>query len=159
MAMPSQYEPAQIEMFFDSRIQERIVAAQQQTAAGNQAVLDNLKVEAGTCITACAQSVSECAGKVSQLENAAVDADARISRGIADTNKTLDETKLLASAAEDSYKRMNELEAKMRELNGGIIELGTEWRIRFSISNKASTSTCPTAARSSMPTWSSFRGG
>ena len=82
MAMPSQYDPAQIEMFLVSRIQERILSAQQQTAAGNQAVLDNLKVEAGTCITACAQSVSECAGKMSQLGAAAVHADARISGGL-----------------------------------------------------------------------------
>ena len=34
MAMPAQHDPAQIEMFLDSRIQERILSAQQQTAVG-----------------------------------------------------------------------------------------------------------------------------
>ena len=128
MAMPSQYDPAQVEMFFDARIQERIATAQQQTAAGNQAVLENLTKEAGQCIATCSQSVADCESKVTQLVVAAVDADNRISKGIVDTNKALDETRLLASASQDSYNRMNELEAKMRELNEGIIGLGTEWR-------------------------------
>ena len=128
MAMPSQYNPAQIEMFLDARIQERIATAQQQTAAGNQAVLENLTKEAGSCITTCQQSVADCESKVAQLVAAAVDADNRISKGIVDTNTALDATRLLASAAQDSYNRMSELEAKMRELTGGVIELGTEWR-------------------------------
>ena len=114
MAMPSQYDPAQIEMFLDARIQERIATAQQQTAAGNQAVLENLTKEAGSCIATCSQSVADCESKVGQLVAAAVDADNRISKGIVDTNDALDETRLLASAAQDSYNRMNELEAKMR---------------------------------------------
>ena len=126
MAFPVQYDPVQLEAVIESRIQERLTSAMQQTAAGNTAVLENLKSEAGACINQCQASVSECNDKIDQLAAAAADSEKRMASRI-------DEINLLAAEAKNAYTRTGLLEQGVQQLHDGMVQLNVDWSSKIQV--------------------------
>ena len=76
--MPTTYAPAELEYFIEQRIQERVTSAMQQTATGNQAIVNQLAADAAKYIEQVQTAVQKSEAQIENLQNIARDADTRM---------------------------------------------------------------------------------
>ena len=116
MAFPQEYDARQLEDAVEMKVREicatMISTESAQTAAGNNAVLEQLKSEATSCVTQCGAAVTDCQAKIVQLAVAASEQSSRM-------DERINEINILATQAAQNYARIESFERDIRVLHDG----------------------------------------
>ena len=112
--MPTTYAPAELEYFIEQRIQERLSSAMQQTATGNQAVVQQLTTEAGKYIEQVQAAVQKSEAQIEHLKSIAKDADKRMNDRVNEINVLAANVQKLFASGEETFNRTGALETGVK---------------------------------------------